>query len=142
METISSDHFRRYSVAFIADLEQLFAHLVDISLALTVIKHLFWSRYKFNLTMLLNILGRRRSKFCDREKPQKCKKECSPCTEDHVSWKPLREKCPNTELFLVRIFLHSDWIRRNTVSLRIQSEYRKIRTRNNSVFGHFHAVHK
>ena len=33
----------------------------------------------------------------------------------------LREKCPNTELFLVRI----------------QSEYRKIRTRNNSVFGHF-----
>ena len=33
----------------------------------------------------------------------------------------LREKCPNMELFLVRI----------------QSEYRKIRTRNNSVFGHF-----
>ena len=31
------------------------------------------------------------------------------------------EKCPDTELFLVRI----------------QSEYRKIRTRNNSVFGHF-----
>ena len=33
----------------------------------------------------------------------------------------LREKCPNAELFVVRI----------------QSEYRKIRTRNNSVFGHF-----
>ena len=33
----------------------------------------------------------------------------------------LREKCPNTEFFLVRI----------------QSEYRKIRTRNNSVFGRF-----
>ena len=33
----------------------------------------------------------------------------------------LREKCPNTELFLVRI----------------QYEYRKIRTRNNSIFGHF-----
>ena len=33
----------------------------------------------------------------------------------------LREKCPNTELFLVRI----------------QSEYRKIRTRKDSVFGHF-----
>ena len=37
------------------------------------------------------------------------------------SWKiyfdhhyPLREKCPNTEFFLVRIFLHSDWIRRDT----------------------------
>ena len=36
----------------------------------------------------------------------------------------LREKCPNTELFLLRIFC-------------IQSDYRKIRTRNNSVFGHF-----
>ena len=33
----------------------------------------------------------------------------------------LREKCPNTELFLVRI----------------QSKYRKIRTRENSLFGHF-----
>ena len=33
----------------------------------------------------------------------------------------LCEKCPNTELFLVRIFLYADWIR----------------TRNNSVFGHF-----
>ena len=26
----------------------------------------------------------------------------------------LREKCPNTELFLVRIFLYSDWIQRCT----------------------------
>ena len=34
----------------------------------------------------------------------------------------LREKCPNTEYFLVRI----------------QSQYRKIRTRKNSVFGHFY----
>ena len=33
----------------------------------------------------------------------------------------LREKCPNTEFILVRIFPHSDWIR----------------TRKNSVFGHF-----
>ena len=38
------------------------------------------------------------------------------CTEE-----TLREKCPNTELFLVRIFLYSDWIR----------------TKNNSVFEHF-----
>ena len=37
----------------------------------------------------------------------------------------LREKCPNRKLFLVRIFLYSD-----------ESEYRKIRTRNYSVFGH------
>ena len=33
----------------------------------------------------------------------------------------LREICANTELFLVRIFLYSDWVR----------------TRNNSIFGHF-----
>ena len=50
----------------------------------------------------------------------------------------LREKCPNTELFLVRNFLYSGL---NTeiysVNLHIQSEYRKIWTRNNSVFGHF-----
>ena len=39
--------------------------------------------------------------------------------------------------FLVRIFPQSDWIRRDTVvSLRIQSEWGKIRTRINSVFGH------
>ena len=43
-----------------------------------------------------------------------------PETDFHVTHS-LREKCPNTELFLVRI----------------QSEYRKIRTINNSVFGHF-----
>ena len=48
----------------------------------------------------------------------------------------LCEMCPNTELFLVRIFPHSDWIWRD-VSLRIQSECGKIRTRKNSVFGHF-----
>ena len=43
-------------------------------------------------------------------------------------------------LFLVRNLLYSDWIRRfnpYSINLRIQSEYRKIRTRNNSVFGHF-----
>ena len=32
---------------------------------------------------------------------------------DYGKW-PLREKCPNTELFLVRIFLYSNWIRRFT----------------------------
>ena len=35
--------------------------------------------------------------------------------------RPLHKKCPNTELFLVHIFLYSDWIR----------------SRNNSVFGQF-----
>ena len=42
------------------------------------------------------------------------------CTFSSVmSWKrymtpSLREKCPNTEFFLVCIFPHSDWIRRDT----------------------------
>ena len=40
---------------------------------------------------------------------------------------PLREKRQNTELFLVRISCI-----RTSVNLRTQSEYRKIRTRNNS----------
>ena len=50
----------------------------------------------------------------------------------------LREKSPNTEIFLVRIFPHSDLIRRgNPVSLHIESECGKIRIRKNSGFGHF-----
>ena len=32
----------------------------------------------------------------------------------------LREKCPNTELFLVRIFPHLDCIRRDTLYLSVQ----------------------
>ena len=44
----------------------------------------------------------------------------------------LLEKFPITEFFLVRIFPYSD-----SVSLRIQSKCGKIRTRKNSVFGHF-----
>ena len=34
----------------------------------------------------------------------------------HTSCTTLREKCPNPEFFLVRIFPHSDWIRRDTRS--------------------------
>ena len=30
------------------------------------------------------------------------------------NYEALREKCSNTEFFLVRIFLHSDWIQRDT----------------------------
>ena len=44
-----------------------------------------------------------------------------------------REKCPNTEFFLVRIFPHLNWIRRDT----FQSECGEMRTRKNSVSGHF-----
>ena len=58
----------------------------------------------------------------------------------HWIWS-LREKCPNTELFLVRTFLYSDWITKiYSVNLRIQSEYRKIWIRNNSVFGYFSQI--
>ena len=39
--------------------------------------------------------------------------------------------------FLVRIFPHSDWLRRLTVNIRNQSECGKMWTRKNSVFGHF-----
>ena len=55
---------------------------------------------------------------------------------------PLRQKCPNTEFYLVRIF----WIcteyeeilpERYSISLSIQSKCGKIRTRKNSEFGHF-----
>ena len=34
--------------------------------------------------------------------------------ENYVTTVTLREKCPTTELFLVRIFLYSDWIQENT----------------------------
>ena len=50
----------------------------------------------------------------------------------------LREKFPNTEFFLVRIFrvfgLNTEIC---GVNLRNESEYRKTRTRKNSLFGHF-----
>ena len=50
----------------------------------------------------------------------------------------LRGKCPNVELFLVRIFLYFGQITEiYGVNLRIQSEYRKIWIRNDTVFGHF-----
>ena len=49
----------------------------------------------------------------------------------------LREKCPNTELFLVDMIPYSGWLRRDASYLRIQSECGKIRTRNNSVIGYF-----
>ena len=46
----------------------------------------------------------------------------------------LREKCTNTEYFLVCIFPYSDV---KGVNLLIKSEYGNIRTRKNSVSGHF-----
>ena len=46
--------------------------------------------------------------------PKKITSFFEPC---HI----LREKCPNTEFFLVRIFPHSDWIRRDTPYLSVLS---------------------
>ena len=50
--------------------------------------------------------------------------------------KTLREKCPNTKFFLVRIFPHLGWIGRESVSLSIQCKCGEIWTRKISVFGH------
>ena len=50
-----------------------------------------------------------------------------------ISTYTLREKCPNTEFFLVRVLPHLDWI-------RIQSESGKIRTRKTLYLDNFHAV--
>ena len=54
--------------------------------------------------------------------------------QDHVwafVWfSALCEKCPNTEFFLVRVFPHSDWIRRDTeysVRLRENTDQKKFR---------------
>ena len=49
--------------------------------------------------------------------------------------------CWNQTL-LVYVYLYLDWIRRFTPNFCIQSKYRKICTRKNSVFGHFHAVNE
>ena len=38
-----------------------------------------------------------------------------------ICYKALREKCPDTEFFLVRIFLHWDWIRRDMEFLSASS---------------------
>ena len=38
----------------------------------------------------------------------------STCSSVLVKWLSLREKCPKTEFFLVRIFLYLDWIQENT----------------------------
>ena len=48
-----------------------------------------------------------------------------------------REKCPNTELFLVRIFPHSDWIRRDASYLSVFSPNAGKADQNNSEYGQF-----
>ena len=53
----------------------------------------------------------------------------------------LSEMCPNTEYFLVRIFPHSDWIRRDTKYLYVFSpNARKYGPENTPYLDIFHAV--
>ena len=55
-----------------------------------------------------------------------------------TDYKSLREECPNTEVFFGPYFLVLELnMEIYRVNLRIQFEYRKIRTRKNSVVGHF-----
>ena len=53
----------------------------------------------------------------------------------------LLEKCPDTEFFLVRIFLHSAWIRRDTPYLSIfSSNAEKYEPEKNPYLDTFHTV--
>ena len=53
----------------------------------------------------------------------------------------LREKCPNTEFFLVRIFLYLDWIRRFTEKISVFSPNTgKYVPEKTPYLGTFHAV--
>ena len=52
----------------------------------------------------------------------------------------LREKCPNTELFLVRIFPHSDWIRRDAYLSVFSPNAGKYGPEITPYLGTFHAV--
>ena len=49
----------------------------------------------------------------------------------------LCEECQNTELFLVRIFLYSDWTQRDTSISPYLIRIKENTAKNNSVFGHF-----
>ena len=65
----------------------------------------FWScPILLNLFVFFQIFTSRIHQLCGPLSPLESLQVC--CT--------LREKCPNTEFFLVRIFPHSDWIRRDT----------------------------
>ena len=47
----------------------------------------------------------------------------------------LREKCPSSEYFLVRIFQHSDWIRKQITLFSLNTD-QKNTNHKNSVYGH------
>ena len=54
----------------------------------------------------------------------------------------LRGKCPNREFFLIRIFLHPDWMRRDTPYLSVFSQNAgKYGPEKTPYLDNFHAVH-
>ena len=54
----------------------------------------------------------------------------------------LREKCPNREFFLIHIFLHPDWMRRDTPYLSVFSQNAgKYGPEKTPHLDNFHAVH-
>ena len=63
------------------------------------------------------------------------------CFELHLKDYTLREKCPNTEFFLVCIFPHLDWIQRDTKYLSVFSPNAgKCGPEKTSYLDNFHAV--
>ena len=62
-----------------------------------------------------------------------CTKTCPVSCENQS----LREKCPKTDFFFVRIFVFGLNTKIYSVNLCIQSEYSKIQSRKTYVFGHF-----
>ena len=78
----------------------------------------------------MNIGKKKYSAVCnfliDFRKDWECRIDINTMTSNLLS-PTLREKCSNTEFFMVRVFPHSE-------NLCIQSECRKIRIRKNSVF--------
>ena len=77
--------------------------------SISVYKRLYVSVLELFLTLAIKILRSFPKKhLCENR--ARCFKQAS-----------LQEKCPNTELFLVRIFLYSDWIRRDTPCLSVFS---------------------
>ena len=76
----------------------------------------YWISVNEDISSLMN-----RSNKCENVRYRKNQVFCSFTINSQSKRKKfstlsLREKCPNTELFLVRVFLYSDWIRRFTRS--------------------------
>ena len=128
-------------------------HRKIFKVCFAVLQHYAWKGYP---TVISGGLDTSNLLILKKINIEMCINECSNLHWKEVkniySYKPsltLREKCPNTELFLVHIFLYLNWIRvfeLNTeiysVDLRIQFKYRKIWSRKNPVFRQFSRIVK